>query len=63
MIDGIIAAMKALEIVVVVNIASTEGEVMAEVFGKERTLWWPSWKKGRLVPRLCWRERITRLLR
>ena len=36
MTEGVIAVMKALEIAVVVNNASTEGEVMAEVLGKDR---------------------------
>ena len=36
MTEGIIVAMKALEIAVVVNNASTEGEVMAKVLRKER---------------------------
>jgi len=36
MTEGIIAAMKALEITMVVNNTSTEGHVMAEALGKER---------------------------
>jgi len=38
MTEGIIAALKALKIAVVVNNSSTEGEVMTEVLGKERDI-------------------------
>lgn len=53
MTKGIIVAMKALTVAMVVNNSSNEGQVMAEALGKEReTLLAMVSQLGRIHPRL-----------